>query len=268
MTKLKILFKMYTSHDSQIFQLGFAYSILLSLVPILIIFIVLFNRFALDIDAIVEIFGQVIDTDLLNSFIKFFTAENSGEFLSLIILLIISFNLGARAFMTYLYLTQRIESNHYRWWFLKLRALQGLLTLIITVVASVYITTQLGLNNSFVQFLVFITALLLLYRFLALEHRSLLDVYKGALVAAVGLYLMTFVLYAFFNNIFNYQSIYGPLASLMVLLLSIYALAKIIHFGYCINYVFRNKNSEPKHFWLYEKVEQTNLNAEPSTKDH
>lgn len=264
MNKLKLLWKMYTSHDSQIFQLGFAYSILLSLVPILIIFIVLFNRFALDTAVIVEVFGNVIDEELLYSFIRFFSAENSGEFLSLIILLLISINLGSRAFMTYQLLTQNIEKTHYKWWFLKLRALVGLITFVVFFVGAVFITTQLGWNNSFVQFFFFIFALLLVYRSLALEHRSIENVYKGALIAGLGLYGMTFALYYFFNNIFNYQSIYGPLASLMVLFLSIYILAKIIHLGYCVNYVFRNKSTEGKAFWLYEKIEGESKLSEES----
>lgn len=262
MSRLKVLWKMYTNQDSVIFQLGFAYSILLSLIPLLVIFVVLFNRFALNTEALIEIFGQFIETNLLASFIKFFNAENSGELLSLIILLIISINLGSRAFITYLYLTQRIEETKYKWWFLKLRALLGLITFVVVFTISLYLATRFSLNNSLVQFMISIVSLLILYRGLALEHRSIKNLYKGALISGVGLYLMTYGLYYFFNNLFNYKSIYGPLASLMVLFLSIYILAKIIHLGYCINYVYRDRNAEPKGFMLYEWVEGKLTNNE------
>lgn len=247
---------MYTNQESVIFQLGFAFSILLSLIPLLIIFIILFNRFAMSTELLIEIFGNFVDTELISNFIRFFNAENSGEFLSLIVLLLISINLGSRAFITYLYLTQRIEQTNYKWWFLKLRALLGLMTFVIVFTASLFIATRVGINNGYVQFFISILSLLMLYRGLALEHRSFIDLYKGALIAGVGVYILTFALYYFFNNLFNYETIYGPLASLMVLFLSIYLLAKLIHFGYCVNYAFRNKNSEPKRFAIYDWVEE------------
>ena len=40
------------------------------------------------------------------------------------------------------------------------------------------------------------------------------------------------------NHFTSYQDVYGPLASLVTLLLAIYLISCIIYFGYCLNIVF------------------------------
>lgn len=55
------------------------------------------------------------------------------------------------------------------------------------------------------------------------------------------------------ENYTRYNFLYGPLASIMVLLISIYLISSIIYFGYCLNYEYRNstKKCVYKHKWYY-----------------
>ena len=49
------------------------------------------------------------------------------------------------------------------------------------------------------------------------------------------------------------QVLYGPLASIVVLLISIYLISSIIYFGYCLNHEYTKyvKKPEYKGSWYY-----------------
>ena len=62
---------------------------------------------------------------------------------------------------------------------------------------------------------------------------------------------LTFIYYI--EHYTRYDILYGPLAGLVILLISIYLVSSIIYFGYCLNQEFSNSRlySCYKHMWYY-----------------
>ena len=62
----------------------------------------------------------------------------------------------------------------------------------------------------------------------------------------------------FIDNYTRYDVLYGPLASIVVLLISIYLISSIIYFGYCLNLEFVRKVPIKKYkaLWFYRNGEK------------
>jgi membrane protein len=74
-------------------------------------------------------------------------------------------------------------------------------------------------------------ALLFLYRVLPMYRQAVREIWPGALVATLGLWLMREALELYFEELSDFGALYGSLGALMALLVFVYASALVLVFG-------------------------------------
>lgn len=111
-----------------------------------------------------------------------------------------------------------------------------LLVLIISILTFLpVINSFLDLSSFFLYdnlylFLIFFIILFLLYKIIPDVHVHILDITKGAAAASLLLLVLLTILECYFN-IADYNSIYGPLASVVVIMISFTMIAEVIYIG-------------------------------------
>lgn len=74
-------------------------------------------------------------------------------------------------------------------------------------------------------------ALLFLYRVLPMHRQAVREIWPGALVATLGLWLMREALELYFEELSDFGALYGSLGALMALLVFVYASSIVMVFG-------------------------------------
>jgi membrane protein len=74
-------------------------------------------------------------------------------------------------------------------------------------------------------------ALLFLYRVLPMHRQAVREIWPGALVATLGLWLMREALELYFEELSDFGALYGSLGALMALLVFVYAASIVMVFG-------------------------------------
>lgn len=266
MRKLRLLIDRLRDDSAQSFVQAFAFSLLLSLAPLLTIFVIAFKQLALDTDLLINAISAYLPMEEVMEFIQYIQATNTSEFVSLVILLATTLFLSSRSVYSFLRFSSDIEGVDYPNWYLRINAVWGQLLFISLIVVLVIIVSFI--RTSLIQYLLVPASLFIgftvYYRNLSFTHRKVGQHWRGALITtillmAMGLFFLTYV-----SNFTNYESLYGPLASLMVILLSIYILSYIIFIGFLINYVNYDDDNQTVHLKNFHKLKKwyDNLRAQ------
>ena len=124
--------------------------------------------------------------------------------------------------------------------FIRLRAI------LLTVYFALYLGAAYLVLMLFQQFWLITASVLAIVLFMAIfhalsfYHRPLLYGLAGSLFSVSAFVLLGTLLTWMLETFTSYPTVYGPLASFMTLLLSIYIIACIIYLGFCINVVIEN----------------------------
>lgn len=243
----------FSSFEGSLFRYSLAYSFLLALFPMLIVIVMLFNNSILDIDLLLEFLYRFIPEDLIVGFIRYITKRDYPNIITLIISLILAFNLASRSIFSFMLISAKKDSYNVPKFLIRIKSYILFLFLVVSV--SILAVAASFFHYSFIitlvsgMFLVF----LLLYRFLSFEKRPLHFGIIGAVFSTIGLIVLSFLFFKIVNYLTSYESVYGPMASLVIALLSIYIVSSVIYFGYCLNLVYgpRYPNRVYKNAYLY-----------------
>ena len=245
--KLKELVAILRDDDSTTFVQSFAFSLLLSLAPLLTIFVVLFKQLALDTTLIISIASAYLPMDEVLDFIEYIQATNATEFASLIVLLVTTLFLSSRSVYSFLKFSSSIEEVEYPKWYLRILGFGGQAIFILLIVILILVISF----TSYFRYLLIMVSLffgfLVYYRNLSFKQRRLASHWKGALFTTLALGLMGLFFLTYVSSFTNYESLYGPLSSLMVILLSINIISYIIFIGFLLNYVNYNDEQQTTH---------------------
>ena len=253
MKKFKLVITTFSSFEGSLFRYSLSYSFLLALFPLLIIFVMLFNNSILDIQLLFEYLYHFIPEDLIVGFINYITKRDYPSVVTLIISLVLAFNLASRSIFSFMLITARKESYNIPKLLIRMKSYLLFLVLVVSVsilaiVASFFhYPTILTLTTGL--FIVF----LILYKIVTFEKRPSHYGIIGAVFSTIVIILLSQVLYTMIYHLTSYQSIYGPMASLVITLLSIHLISSIIYFGYCLNLVYgpSYQKREYKHDKVY-----------------
>lgn len=260
MKKLIQLWSEYTSFEGSLFRYSLAYSLLLALAPGLTVFVVLFVLAYLDPEIIVRYATQILPEEYIVPFVDFLLTKDTASFSTVVVSLGVSLWLASRSISSFLMISAKFEKVSYPKWMLRVKSVFLFLGLSLYLVISLVIVTSLKLLADF--YLPFVTAIGLVigftgfYRSLSYRKNNSSYGFAGALFSSVAILLSGYLFFAILNRFMNYDTVYGPLASLMILLLSTYLLSNIIYFGYLINLVLEDEPAEIKESRFFKLCEQ------------
>ena len=251
MNKIVDLYTQFTSFEGSLFRYSLSFSLLLALAPGLTIFVMLFVFAYLDPTIIIDFATKLLPSEYVTPFVEFIISRGNYSTTPVFTTLLIALWLASRAVYSFLLINAQHESIEVPKWAIRIKSILIFLALSLYVVATLYLLTQINFH-SFSFLLPFIGALALLigfilfYRGLSFEKKELSYGLLGGLFSTVSIMGTAYLFFLVLNQFTDYSTIYGPLASLVVLLLSIYILSCLIYFGYLLNVVYEEESQSIK----------------------
>ena len=242
---IKKVYQLFDSFDGRLFRYALSFGLLLALAPILIAVILVFKYIIIINEDVYQVFVQVLiqylPSDIILPFVDWFAKE--GEpigFVATISTLLLSFYLASRSIYSFLLISAQVEHVKASPLYIRFRAI------VLTIYFALYIGFAYIILMYFQHFWLIATTLLAILLFLCMfhalsfYHRPLLYGLAGSLFSVSAFVLLGMLLTKILETFTSYPTVYGPLASFMTLLLSIYIIACIIYLSFCINVVIEN----------------------------
>ena len=266
MYRLKCLYQEFTSFEGSLFTYSLSFSLLLALAPSLLVFALLFKFAYLDNQIILDFLTNFIpdgNTEVIQQFFQYFTSK-SYSIVSFIVTTCASFFLASRSIFSFLLISASHEDVKVPKWAIRIKAVILFVDLVVLVVAAIFVATN------FLEFLPLISSAIMLlffylmYRALSFRKRDYSFGILGAIFSTISVMLLAALFVTIVKHFTSYQDVYGPLASLVTLLLAIYLISCIIYLGFCLNLVVEDmykKESKlpmkyPRAFRLANKINE------------
>ena len=264
MNKIIECIKELNSFEGSLFVYSLSYALLLTIPPAMIVIIFSFRWIDLNINDIVDVFALFIPDEVLYPFVDFLVNENKNSIFGSMITTFISLFLSSRSIYSFLLIASRYERIEYPKWSLRIFSIYEFICIylygMICVIVNVLFFDSLGLS-----FLVYFSAsfigFYLFYHLCTFRLREWTYGLLGALFSTISIYFVGLLFFKSVRYFTNYENVYGPLSSIMLLFLSVFVISMIIYFGYILNNKFiQNKNEDYRKntfFHLCVKIEKT-----------
>ncbi|CAM3601376.1 YihY/virulence factor BrkB family protein [Erysipelothrix urinaevulpis] len=240
--KLIKILEMMTSNEGTLFTYAFAYSIIAGIAPFIIIAVVFVGRYVYNVDQLMDFLQRFVPADLVIPFVEYLTASDMSNLWLIVSLLGASVWLASKSVYSFLLLSSEHDGVETRHFFLRILAIIYFVFIIIGVGLVAFVIGFFPFINRFsIPWILFIF-FLLFYRLLSFKYTGFKDVWYGAVFSSVAIAVFGRIFFFYINEYSNYQTIYGPLASFMILLISGWFISWVIYAGYCINFVFRDED--------------------------
>lgn len=228
----------FSSFDGTLFRNSLAYSFLLALFPTLIVIVMLFQNSVLDIDPILNSLYRYLPESLIAPFVSYIMKRTYQGVITIVVSLIIAFYLASKSIYSFMIISAKYENFN----------VPKILIRIKSYVLFVFLVLSILIIGTFISFWVhsykviipmgLFVVLYVFYRVLTFEIRDMSYGLLGASVVTLMLLLLGNLFLSVVSTFFSYDNLYGPMASLLISLLSIYLVSSSIYFGYCLNLVY------------------------------
>lgn len=240
MKRWLILYNEFTSFEGSLFRYSLSFSLLLALAPSLLLFAMLFKYFYIADDVILNFIMQFFpgsSEEMINQIFQFFTERNFSSIISFVITICTSFYLASRSIYSFLLISASHEDVDVPKWSIRIKSILMFVIMSFALVAAIYVVTQLLDFLPEVATALMLVMFYVLYRSLSFRKRTWSFGLVGAIFTTFSMLLLAALFVTVVTYFTSYQTIYGPLASLVTLLLAIYLISCIIYLGYCLNII-------------------------------
>lgn len=239
MNRLKRLFKMITSDESKLFINAQAYTMLIGIAPFLIIVVAFFGTYLVEVDALILIIARYIPQELVLPFVDYISASQVHNLGVIVSLLSVSIWVGSKSVHSFMLLNNQYQDGKQTGFLLRLVSLLYFVVIVGLLGILVYIVVTLKIKTTLVIVPVLIVFLMAFYKVTSSRKDVFKDLIVGSSVATILLVIYGQLFFTYVNVYSNYNSIYGPLASIVILMISSWFIAWILFFGYSVNYVLK-----------------------------
>lgn len=239
MERIKSIYREFTSFEGSLFKYSLSFSMLLALAPSLLLFAMLFRYAYLPMDLIMKfVISFIPDTSMetLNQIFSFFTNQNYS-IASFIATMCVSFYLASRSIFSFLLISASHEEVDVPKWSIRIKSIVLFVCLVLLLAVSIYIGTILNEFLPIVAAVIMLLLFTMMYRTLSFRKRNWSFGIIGAMFTTISIMLLAALFITIVNRFTSYKDVYGPLASLVTLLLAIYLISCIIYLGFCLNIV-------------------------------
>lgn len=252
------------SLEGSLFVYSLSFSLLLAIAPMLTVFVKSFEWFNIDVGIITAFVSLYLPSEIVLPFVKFLLGKSVASQITSLISLIISLYLASRCVYSFLLISAQDEEITYPKWSLRVYSLFEFFIIYLYIMVSIILTTFLSKYHSFLgtlgYLIVSILGFYLFYHLCTFKKRERTYGLAGALFTSICIFLVGVLFFQMVARFTHYDSIYGPLASFMILLLSVFVISSIIYIGYILNLVFmKNKAEENRknlYFHLCEEIQK------------
>lgn len=238
MNKIKQLYKEYTSFEGSLFRYSLAFSLLLAIAPSLVVFAMMFNFALLKPALLINVMNMLhIPVVLFESIFDWFL-NKEYDFIPSIVILCLSFWLASRSVYSFLLISANHEEVKIPKTVIRVQSIIMFIILAVMIVGSVVVASILSHILPLITAVLMVPIFVVMYRALSFRKRSLGFGLIGAVFSTAAITVISFLSFLLIRRFTSYSNIYGPLASLVALLLVIYIISSVFYAGYCLNIVF------------------------------
>lgn len=264
MNRLKRLWKMYFSEEGNLLTYALAFSILLTLAPSLLIFVLLLAYAYIDFKLIEDILLSFLPYDSSSQFqlIVDYFIHREYSWMSFISTMSASFYLASKSIYSFLLISSQNEKVELPKWYLRIRSIWIYVNLVLFVVFILYLFYPWILAYFWLRIIALWLCFYLLYQSLCFRQNTWYYGFKGALFACIAFSLLATLFVHVIQYFTSYQVIYGPLASVVTLILLIYLISSIIYIGFCLNVVWQKEDIEKlplRNMVLYHRLRRLKI---------
>lgn len=254
MKRFRQVISEYLSLEASLFRYSLSYCFLLALLPGIIVALLLFQYSIVGVDTLLEFLFRFVPEDLIGPFVEFIMNKSYNSLIGVGIALIVPCYVASKSFYSFMLISAKHESFDSPKLLIRFKSIILFFIFIAGIVGIAILVHFLSWNvisgfgiGLFVVFWLF-------YRMLSFEKRPLSYGCVGSLFSSVTILLIGYLFFYFVSEFTSYQTMYGPLASLVVLFLAVYVISCIIYFGYCLNIVYGayKKEKSYKSEWYYK----------------
>lgn len=240
------VYKMVVSKEGALFANAFSYSLLVGLAPLIIIAIIFIGNFVFSVDQMVNILVQYIPKELVFPFIDYITLNNDNSLFFMISLFSASAWVASKTLYSFLMISSDLDRVKIRSMYLRVMSVVYFVLLVLAIVGVGLVLGFVPLPSIIIVPITLLVFFFMFYSMLSFRHVSLKALLLGSIFSSVAMGLLGRLFFDIINRFTNHDTIYGPLSSLMILLISLKVISTIIFTGYAITYVFKDHNQELK----------------------
>ena len=225
----------FISPQGNLFRYSLSFCVLLALLPALIIFLKVFQTDILSAPNLINLLYDYVPETILAPFVEYVMSQEYTTFVSLII------SMTDEGFDTYAILV-------------RIKAIVVFVLLVIGLVGLTLFNYLVPINSTIVMLAGLFIVFYCFYRYLSFEKKPLSYGLIGAAFTSACIVLIGVFFFYIVNHYTRYNALYGPLASLVIMLISIYLISSVIYFGYCLNHEYGKSFSKRtyKHQKFYD----------------
>ncbi len=238
MSVLRKAMTQFFSMHGVLFRYSLSFTMLSALFPTLIIAVLLLQNNIVDASGISEVLYQYLPESLIKPFLDYLMSKKVESLPTIVISFIVTCVLASKSLYSLMLISSSTES--FTTYKILIRMKSYLLFIIcVGIIGGIAIVSNIASLPIHLTFLIglFVT-LYTMYRMLSFKCRDAFFGCPGALFSSITIVLIGMLFFELSNRFMSYQSIYGPLSSLMTLVLVIYIISSVLYFGYCLNYAF------------------------------
>ena len=244
----------FISPQGNLFRYSLSFCVLLALLPALIIFLKVFQTDILSAPNLINLLYDYVPETILAPFVEYVMSQEYTTFVSLIISMGFSIYLASNAFYSFMLISMTDEGFDTYAILVRIKAIVVFVLLVIGLVGLTLFNYLVPINSTIVMLAGLFIVFYCFYRYLSFEKKPLSYGLIGAAFTSACIVLIGVFFFYIVNHYTRYNALYGPLASLVIMLISIYLISSVIYFGYCLNHEYGKSFSKRtyKHQKFYD----------------
>ncbi len=227
------IFQKFNSVEGVMFTTSFAYSLLLALAPVLTIFVISL-QVTLDLKSVTDFLVQYIPDEFVIPFVNYLKNQSFSGLISLIMLLMASIYIASKSVYSFLLISSKEDEVEYERLFLRILSILLFILMILFILFLMILFQKLFRSHNIGSFLLLTLCFILFYRLLSFRQYPIYTYMSGGLFSSIALTVLGRCFFFVIEHFTLYETKYGPLSSLVILLLSCYIISCIVYIGYCI----------------------------------
>lgn len=246
MKQLIQLWKMLFDEEGILFTYALAFSLLLTLAPSLLIFVLLFASTYVDFTFIEEILIRFLPnvTNEQVQHIVYYFVNRDYSLWSFLTTICASFYLASKSIYAFLFMSARNEKLSVSKWYLRIISLWFYVSFVLLIGGYVQLLYPYLAQYGWLRWLSLWFFLYYFYHRLSFRKHSLKYAVMGSLVASILFSILASLFMIVIQYFTSYQVVYGPLATFVTVILAIYLISCIIYIGFCWNIIWQKEDIE------------------------
>ena len=246
MKQLIQLWKMLKNEEGLLFTYALAFSLLLTIAPSLLIFVLLFASTYIDFTFIEDILMRFLPnvTNEQIQHIVYYFVDRDYSLWSFVTTICASFYLASKSIYAFLFISARNEMVSVKKWYLRLLSLWFYISFVLLIVGYIQLLYPYLMKYGGFRWLSLWGFLYYFYNRLSFRKYSFKYGITGSLIASILFSILASLFMVVIQYFTSYQDVYGPLATFVTVILAIYLISCIIYIGFCWNLIWQKEDIE------------------------